>query len=45
MRLQNKIINLKFKKDLKTDLIMMIFKKDKEILLSKDWRLKNDIKN
>ncbi len=36
MRLQNKMINLKSKKDLKTNLIITIFKKDKEIFLSKD---------
>ena len=45
MRLQNKMINLKSKKDLKTNLIITIFKKDKEIFLSKDWKLKNDIEN
>ncbi len=38
-------MNLEFKKDLKTDLVITVFKKDKEILLSKDWRLKNNIKN
>ncbi len=30
------MINLKSEKDLKTDLIMIIFKKNKEILLNKD---------
>ncbi len=39
------MINLKFKKDLKTNLVIIIFKKDKEIFLSKDWKLKNNIKN
>ncbi len=29
-------MNLKSKKDLKTDLIIIVFKKNKEILLSKD---------
>ncbi len=36
MKLQNKIINLKSKKDLKINLAIIIFKNDKEILLSKD---------
>ncbi len=38
-------MNLESKKDLKTDLIITIFKKNKEMLLSEDWKLKNNIKN
>ena len=45
VRLQNKIINLKYEKDLKTNLIIMIFKKDKEMLFNEDRKLKNNIKN
>ncbi len=45
MKLQNKIINLKSEKNLEIDLIVMIFKKDKEMLLNKDRKLKNDIEN
>ncbi len=36
VKLQNKIINLESEKDLKTNLVMIVFKKSKEILLSKD---------
>ncbi len=39
------MINLEFKKDLKTNLVIIIFKKDKEMLLSKDRKLKNNIEN
>ncbi len=43
--LQDEIVNLKSEKDLETDLVIVIFKKDKEVLLNKDRRLKNNIKN
>jgi len=38
-------MNLKSEKDLETDLIIAVFKKDKEMFFSEDRRLKNNIEN